>query len=156
MGPYRSELNSDALQSGEASMSSNEWHNSRNNSLASPIDSTTGGSISSHRPMRSREFEISSDSDGPPNDEDHTLSPQGGAWRYRGLASRHRVQPSTSSAGSGPRGKGVFDLEEDISPDYTPSRETPRQAISTLMTGQQRKPGQLRTLMLGSGSSQIS
>ena len=153
---YAAELDSDVLQSRGASISSNEWNNSRNNSLASPKDSTRGGSIGSHQPTRSREFETSSDSDGLPNDEDHTLSPQADAWRYRGLASRHRVQPSTSSAGSGPRGKGVFDLEEDISPDYTPIRETPRQTISTLMTGQQRKPGQLRTLMLGSGSSQIS
>jgi hypothetical protein len=106
-----------------------------------------GGSGSRDTSMSSTEWNLgispstSSDSEDP----DHTLSPQVEAWRYVGrAASHHRPQPSTSSSGSAQRGRNMFDLEEET----TPSRsDAPRhQPVSA---GQQRKPGQLRALVLG-------
>lgn len=102
-------------------------------------------SESAHTDHHGLDLETSSDSD---------ASPQVEAWRYVGgaTASRHRTQPSMSSSGSAQRGKNMFDLEEESAPDYASSRDTPRH---NNVVAQPRKPGQLRTLMLGGGGTRL-
>jgi hypothetical protein len=122
-------------------MSSLEW-NLRSNTPTSPIDGLRNPSSRSLFALTGRETETSSDSDGFRMDEEHTLSPQVEAWRYMN-GNRHKAQqPSMSSTGSAQKGRNMFDLEEDTTDPILSGREVPRQQAP-------RKPGQLRTLMMG-------
>jgi hypothetical protein len=125
-----------------------------NNEMITPVrhgrmrTARPGGAGSRGTSMSSTEWNlgISPSASSDSEDQDHTLSPQVEAWRYvGGAASRHRARPSMSSSGSAQRGRNMFDLEEET----TPSRgDAPRQYPASA-GGQQRKPGQLRALVLG-------
>lgn len=128
-------------------MSSTEW-NLRNDTVTSPTYGKRSRPNGINHSLARQEKE-SSDEDDYENDEEHTLSPQASAWR-QARPRRHHPHPSASSAESGAHGRNMFELDEDASSDPQNAKDSPaRHALLAAPLGQQRKPAQLRTLLLG-------